>query len=121
MTGSIIAHIPELPAEKQDLFERIVENEAFETIELDHLRSLDFAIITGSADMRWESKSNPVVYDEEGGMVIVHLAKEGLESVIAFEGDLDNVDRETQQSDIARIREFTEKHGFDHLYEVASF
>ncbi len=121
MTGSIIACIPELPEDKSDLFERIVDNEEFEMIELDYLTSLDFAIINTLAGTKWESENNPVVYDEEGGLVIVHLAKDGLESVIAFKGELDNVDKETQQADIAQIKAFAEKHGYDNLYEVVTF
>jgi len=121
MTGSIITYIPELPEDRSDLFERIVDNEEFERIELDYLTSLDFAIINTIAGTKWESKLNPVVYDEEGGLVILHLAKEGLESVVTFDGELDNVDKETQQADIAMIKTFAEKHGFDNLYEVVTF
>ncbi|MGQ3089197.1 hypothetical protein, partial [Flavobacterium sp.] len=64
MMGSIIAYIPELPEYRADLFERIMDNEEFEKIELDYLTSLDFAIINTIAGTKWESKHNPVVYDE---------------------------------------------------------
>ncbi len=47
MLGSTIIFIPELPEDLSDLYERIVENEEFETLDLDCLSSLDFAIITG--------------------------------------------------------------------------
>jgi len=119
--GSIITYIPELPEDKSDLFERIIDNEEFEMIELDYLTSLDFAIINTTAGTKWESKNNPVVYDEESGLVILHLAKEGLQSVIAFEGELDNADKETLQADIVQIKAFAEKYGFDDLYEVVTF
>ncbi|WP_294820376.1 hypothetical protein [uncultured Flavobacterium sp.] len=121
MTGSIIAFIPELPEDKSGLFERIVDNEEFEKIELEYLTSLDFTIINNLAGTNWESENNPVVYDEEGGLVIVHLDKAGVQSVISFEGELDSVDRETQDADIAAIRAFAQKHGYNNLYEVVTF
>lgn len=73
MSGSTIAYIPELPEDKSDLFERIMENEEFAKIDLNYLTSIDFTIINNLAGTAWESENNPVVYDEEGGLVIVHL------------------------------------------------
>lgn len=121
MAASIIAYIPDLPEDRSDLFERIVDNEEFEKIELYHLISLDFAIINSHAGSKWESENNPVVYDEEGGLAIVHLTREGLQSVIGFEGGLDDISKENQDEDIAQIKAFVEKHGYDNLYEVATF
>ena len=121
MTGSTIVFIPELPDDKSNLFERIVEEEEFEKIELDVLSSLDFAIITGESKTNWNSENNPVVYDEENGLVICHISKTGLISVIEFEGELESTDKETQESDLLKLKEFADKYGFENLYELVTF
>ena len=90
MTGSTIVFIPELPQDRSNLFERVVENEEFEKIELDYLTSLDFAIITGENNTNWNSENNPIVYDEDDGLVISHISKIGLISVIEFESFTSN-------------------------------
>ncbi|MEL1244170.1 hypothetical protein AAEO56_07865 [Flavobacterium sp. DGU11] len=51
----------------------------------------------------------------------MHLTREGLQSVIGFEGGLDDISKENQDEDIAQIKAFVEKHGYDNLYEVATF
>ena len=121
MTGSTIVFIPELPQDRSNLFERVVENEEFEKIELDYLTSLDFAIITGENNTNWNSENNPIVYDEDDGLVISHISKIGLISVIEFKGELENIDKETQNSDIVKLKEFADKYGLDNLYELVTF
>ncbi len=81
MVGSTIVFIPELPQDVSNLFERIVEDEEFEKIELDYLTSLDFAIITGENNTNWESENNPIFFDEERGLAIIHIPKIGLVSI----------------------------------------
>ena len=95
MLGSTIVFIPELPEDLSDLYERIVENEEFETLDLDCLSSLDFAIITGKDNTKWNSVKDPVLYNEEAGLVICQISKTGLISVIEYKGDLENIDKET--------------------------
>lgn len=123
MIGSTILFVPELPAERSGLFERIVENEEFEKIELDYLTSLDFTIITQKNNTDWNSGSTPILLrqDEDGGLVVYHISKAGLTAVLEFEGELENVDKETLDSDLAKLREFTAEHGLDNLYEYVAF
>jgi hypothetical protein len=121
MIGSTIVFIPELPEKKATLFKRIIENEEFEMIELDALTSLDFSIITMKDDTSWNAPQNPVVYNEKSGLVITHIDQAGLQSVLAFTGELDDIDAETQQSDIEQLRGFAELYGTDRLYELVTF
>jgi hypothetical protein len=121
MLGSAIVFIPELPKDVSNLFERITENEEFEKIELDGLTSIDFSVITEENNTSWESDNNPIVFDEEGGLVITHISKIGLVSVLEFKGELDDVEIETQNSDMQQLKAFTDKFGFDHLYELVTF
>jgi hypothetical protein len=121
MTGSTIVFIPQLPHDKSNLFEKIIENEEFEKIELNCLTSLDFAIITRENNTNWNSENNPIVYDEDGGLVISHISKIGLVSVIEFKGELENIDKTTQNSDILKLKEFADKYGLDNLYELVTF
>jgi hypothetical protein len=121
MAGSTIVFIPELPQDVSNLFVRIVENEDFEQIELDCLTSLDFAIITGEENTNWDSEQNPIVFDEDRGIAIIHISKIGLISVLQFKGELEDIDKEKQIKDIAKLKEFTDKYGLDNLYELVTF
>jgi hypothetical protein len=121
MLGSTIVFIPELPEDLSNLYERIVENGEFETLDLDCLTSLDFAIITGKDNTKWNSVKDPVVYDEEAGLVICQISKAGLISVIEYKGDLENIDKETQDEDLLKLKEFADKFGYRHLYELVTF
>ncbi len=121
MIGSTIVYLPELPKDRSNLFESIIENEEFETLKLDALTSLDFAIINAENKTKWENEINPIVYDEACGFVIIHISKIGLKSVIEFSGSLDNIDKESMESDIASLKIFADKYGVDNLYEIVTF
>jgi hypothetical protein len=121
MIGSTIVFIPELPKNKATLFKRIIENEEFEMIYLEGLTALDFSIITMQAGTNWNAPQNPVVYNEKFGLVITHIDQAGLQSVLDFTGELENIDAETQQSDIEQLRGFAELYGTDRLYELVAF
>lgn len=121
MIGSTIVYIPELPKDKSDLFDRIMENEEFEKIELDGLTTLDFSIINMKANTKWQKEKNPIVFDEDIGLVIIHISESGLNSVINYKGELENVDTETQEADILALKKFVNKHGSESLYELVTF
>jgi hypothetical protein len=121
MIVSTIVFIPKLPENRANLFDKIINQSAFEEIALDTLTSIDFEIITYQANTRWERDTNPTLLDEESGAILLHISKEGLEAVINFEGELDNVDIEIQKTDIVMLKNFIERFGFDNLYECVTF
>jgi hypothetical protein len=121
MIGSTIVFIPELPKNKKIFFDKIINQRKFDQIWLDALTSLDFEIINYQTNTSWEGENNPVLLDEENGAVLIHISQEGLKKVIEFKGTLDNVAIETQQSDIAILKNFIDKFGSDNLYECATF
>ena len=121
MIGSTIVFIPELPQDLSNLVVRIVENEEFEKIGLDCLTSLDFAIITKESNTKWDSEKNPIIFDEDSGLAIIHISKKGLASVIQFKGELENIANMLLHKDIAKIKEFSEKYGSENLYELTTF
>lgn len=121
MIGSTIVFIPELPQDKSTLFDRIVEKEEFKKIELDYLTTIDFEIITRQNNTNWHSENNPVFYDENNGLVICHISKIGLTTLIEFNGELDNIDKKTLNSDILKLKDFYNQYGGDNLYELVTF
>jgi S-adenosylmethionine hydrolase len=121
MIGSTIVFIPVLPKNKATLFKRIIETEEYETIYLEGLTTLDFSIMTMQEGTNWNAPQNPVVYNEKFGLVITHIDQAGLQSVLDFTGELENIDTETQQSDIEQLRSFADLYGTDRLYELVAF
>jgi len=90
--------------------------EQFSIIELESLITLDFEVICQKGDVRWTA-GEPLLFDEESGMVVLPVSEPGIKFVCNHSAELD----ETQKSDQAKIKAFIEEHGANNIYELATF
>ncbi len=120
MIGSTIVYIPVLPDDLSNLCERILEDEEFEFISLERLTSSHFYITDEALNSNWDGHQN-IIQDMESGYDISRFTREGLDFIFEFEGELEDIDKEVQIEDIAKLKEFANKHGFDNLYELSTF
>jgi hypothetical protein len=121
MLGSTIVYIPTLPKDINTLFEKIIDEGLYDEISLIKLTTLDFSVINIEKGTSWDASNNPIVYDEENGIVITHINKDGLNTVLNFKGSLDNIEPQIVEMDIKSLQNFVDQFGVDHLYEVVTF
>jgi hypothetical protein len=121
MLGSTIVHIPTLPKDRNTLFEKIIEEELYDEISLIKLTTLDFSIINIEKGTSWDAPNNPIVFDEENGVVITHINKDGLNTVLNYKGNLENIEPEILIRDIQTLQNFVNQFGTDNLYELVTF
>ena len=104
------------------LLKKIIDEEAFEQITLDELTTIDFSIITTTNTiMRWNPAGDSVVYDPKKSFVLAYIESEGLRAVMAFGGELQNMNPETQVSDLAQMQAFVVAYDLTPLYELVTF
>lgn len=85
-------------------------------VSLDFLSTLDFETLAANSGVRWMT-AEPLVYDEEDGIVVVKVSPEGLERVLTERNEFD----EDQVIDLDSLRAFVRAHGTENIYELATF
>jgi hypothetical protein len=88
----------------------------FAYVEMESLITLDFEIVCQSYGVQWAS-TQPVVYDEEAGLTIFKVVREGIRCTIGYKDHF----RNNQLPDIEAFEGFIAMHGADHIYELATF
>ena len=113
MAGSILIH--ETDVEKLRRIEDIEDLGGLDTIPLDLLTTIDFQEIAEAHDAEWTG-SEPILFDEEGGMVLLKVESSGRRALLDETGF-----EEDEVEDVRKIRAFVDRNGFDDIYEFATF
>jgi hypothetical protein len=116
MVGSTIIHEPD--AERLNEIETVEDLDRFTTVDLDVLTTLDFQEMVEAMDgnPQW-ADDDALIFDEGAGLAIFRVHASGLKAILAIESAL----HPDKRRDIDALQAFVDRHGFDDIYELATF
>ncbi|MBL3655909.1 hypothetical protein [Fulvivirga sediminis] len=117
MVGSTIIKVDDASAVSDMTFDDIMESALLPKVELDVLLTLDFEIMASDVEERW-SGGQPLLFDADGGFVILPIKETGLKAIISNKDEEMEAER---RDDLEKLAEFVSNHGFKNLYEASTF
>ncbi|UII26187.1 hypothetical protein LVD15_23250 [Fulvivirga maritima] len=117
MVGSTIIKVDDASAVSDMTFDDMMEAAILPKVELDVLLTLDFEIMASDVEERW-SGGQPLLFDADGGFVILPIKEAGLKAVISQKEEETELEK---RDDLEKLAEFVKNHGFKNLYEAATF
>jgi hypothetical protein len=88
----------------------------FVHVDLDRMLSIDFAELMGPFNLRW-SEAEPIIWDEDGGLVVVGVREEALRALLTVDPDSEL----ELAGDLRKLSAFLTKHGTHHIFELSTF
>ena len=88
----------------------------FRHCSLEALTTLDFELALQGSGIRW-TQGQPVVHDEEAGLIVFQVNPIGLQAVLAPSSPL----RVSHPDDISVLREFVDENGAANIHELVTF
>ena len=116
MVGSTIIYEPD--AERLNEIETVDDLDRFTTLDLDALTTLDFQELVEAIDgsPHW-ADDDALIFDEGAGLAIFKIHASGLKAVLQIESAL----HPAKRRDLDALQAFVDQHGFDDIYELATF
>lgn len=84
--------------------------------DLDAMTTIDFEMLCMRGSVAW-LESEPVLFDDEGGMATCQVSDAGLSYLLDHAADVP----EEYRGDVRKLAEFVAKRGKSHIYELATF
>ena len=85
-------------------------------VEMDRLTTIDFESLAERGNVSWASDA-PLRFEEDTGLVLFKVSPDGLKHAVSVTKGLSR----EKLADLRKLEAFLEQHGFDHIYEFATF